>query len=785
MEPMIDLVAARIEIPADMSPVERKSVSMLIDEVERRTGIAWPVSEGGQSPVISIARVQSPGPAEGYRLSTGASGVRIEGNDERGVLFGVGRLLREIDWGRWRIGIRSGLDIESSPAYPLRGHQLGYRTVNNTYDAWTPAMFEQYVRDLIIFGCNAIELIPPRADTGYDDGVHPHLHLSPMDMMVEQSRIASSYGLDVWVWFPSLGDYSRPGVVERSIAEWEEVLGRLPRVDALYIPAGDPGDCRPAPLMRFLSEAANVLHKLHPRSQIWVSQQGWDEEELAEFLAIIEEGTPWLDGLIYGPWTRVSIQELRQRAPQKYPIRHCPDITHCMHSEFTFPNWDLAYALTYGRESSNPQPVTARTIFQATAPSTVGFITYSDGAHDDVNKFLWSSLGWDPNSSMVDVCRQYARCFISSQFGEQIAQSLFNLEANWIGELATNSGVDITLRQLQSIERDATPQMRLNWRFQLILYRAYYDAYVRHRLLNDIALEHRALECLRKADRTGSLIAMSQAERILDEAVAAPVAHDLRSRVFELGEALYQSIHAQLSVDRHAAIAVNRGASLDTIDRPLNNRWWLKTRFAAIRAIDNEKDRVDAIDAVLGRADPGPGGFYDSLGNPTAQPHLVYDGPDFAQDPGAYHSVRTGYIPSGGGLIGTSSRDANDPEGDAAFLATPTAWWTWAETRYETPLTIRYDRLDPTAAYILRVVVAVERTGRRFRLIANDEIEVHSWIKRPSPIQSMEFAIPPAAVAMGTLTLRWHVEPGGGSFDSSMAISEVFLIRTSSRGETQ
>jgi len=50
--------------------------------------------------------------------------------------------------------------ISSTPRYPIRGHQLGYRALSNTYDSWSLAQFEQYIRDLALFGANAIELLP-------------------------------------------------------------------------------------------------------------------------------------------------------------------------------------------------------------------------------------------------------------------------------------------------------------------------------------------------------------------------------------------------------------------------------------------------------------------------------------------------------------------------------------------------------------------------------------------------------------------------------------------------
>ena len=60
---------------------------------------------------------------------------------------------------------------------------------------------------------------------------------------------------------------------------------------------------------------------------------------------------------------------------------------------------------------------------------------------------------------------------------------------------------------------------------------------------------------------------------------------------------------------------MGRGANLDLIDTPLNNRPWLLDQFARIRALPAEKERLAAIAAILDWTNPGPGGFYDDLGN--------------------------------------------------------------------------------------------------------------------------------------------------------------------------
>ena len=132
----------------------------------------------------------------------------VLGADARGVLFGVGRLLRELRMTRGSLRVPAALSVVSTPQVALRGHQLGYRPKTNSYDAWDVPMWEQYIRDLAIFGSNAIELIPPRSDDAADS---PHFPLPQIDMMVEMSRLADEYGLDVWIWYPALDkDYGDP-----------------------------------------------------------------------------------------------------------------------------------------------------------------------------------------------------------------------------------------------------------------------------------------------------------------------------------------------------------------------------------------------------------------------------------------------------------------------------------------------------------------------------------------------------------------------------------------------
>ena len=769
---------ARLSMQGELTGPERKAVEMLASEVEARTGLSWR-AEAGSGPLISIHHFRGSGPAEGYHLSVRGDGVDIQGNDERGTLFGVGRLLRALRWSRWTADVADDLDITTAPKYPLRGHQIGYRPKVNSYDAWTPAIFEQYVRDLAVFGTNAIELIPPRSDD-LDDS--PHFWLPKLEMMVQMSRIISEYGMEVWIWSPAMEkDYSDPKTVEFSIQQWGEVFRRLPRIDAVFVPGGDPGSTQPRLLMDLLEKQAKSLRQTHPKAQMWVSPQGFDRKGLDEFIAILNQHPGWLNGIVHGPGLRATLSELRSMVPMQYPIRFYPDITHSIHSQFPVPQWDTAYAVTEARETINPRPVDHAKIFRLMSPFSNGFITYSEGVNDDVNKIIWSGLGWDPNAEPAQILREFARYFISHDNADSIAQALLALEQNWRGPLLTNHGVENTLQQIQELERTANPQMLLNWRFQQILYRAYYDGYIRQRLIYETSLEQQALARLREANEGSEQAAIERAVTILDEAVNKPVAVDLRTRIFVLAEALYQSIRMQLSVDRYKAVAVSRGANLDTVDFPLNNRFWLKKELAQVR-MSNGEEMIKGIHNILNRTNPGPGGFYDDLGNPAMQPHLVEEGPGYDKDPSYGYSVQSSWASFSGGLVGRFSRDAIRPDGPAAFMETPFSWWNYAETQNETPITLRYEHLDEQAHYSLRVVYVSDLLSPKVRLVANEGIEVHPFRVRPFPMAPLEFHIPVEATRGGKLTLRWTTKTALGesttyTSSTTLGIAEVFLIR--------
>jgi len=781
--PYIDLTDSVVVIPQDLSGPEHRALTMLVEEVEKRTHVHWPTATAwplSPTPVIvlgtasTLRAFETPYAGElrmtedeatapeGYRiraLGTRAQpAVFIIGNDARGVLFGVGHLLRALSMSQGRVTLPEGFSVTTAPRYRLRGHQLGYRDKTNSYCGWDLDQWEQYIRDLVVFGANAIELIPPRSDDKADS---VHFPLPPLEMMAGMSGMAYEYGLDVWVWYPALdADYGDPATVDFALEEWSRVFEALPRIDALFVPGGDPGQTPPGHLLRLLEKQTASLKRFHSDAEMWVSSQGFSQEWMDEFIEILNHGKPaWLSGIILAPQMHMTIGELRAQIPDRYLIRTCPDITHNFASQYPVPDWDVAYALTEGRESINPRPIDQAAIFRQTQSGTIGFLTYSEGCHDDVNKCIWSALGWDPDREVIDILREYSRYYIGERYTDDFTQGLLALERNWQGSLALNDGVYTTLQQFQHMEATASPDDLKNWRFQQALYRAYYDAYTRSRLLYESSLEEQAMDQLRQAQEKGSLVALAEAERILDLAVNQPISTAWRTRIFQLAEALFQSVHMQLSVRLYQGQEEVRGTNLDGVDYPLNNHPWLKEQFAKLRTLPEETDRLAGIQNIVQWANPGPGGFYDDLSTPARHPHLI-KGPGFSKDPAFLRSAQRHF----------------------PYRKNPrplrVSWRCFTGSLNDAPFEMHYQDLDPNACYKVRIVYSDLNPHVKVRLEANDGIEVHPFISKQVPPEPVEFVIPREATHGEKLTLRWYREPGQGGNGTGCEVAEIWLMKT-------
>jgi hypothetical protein len=780
----IDLTDAKVVVTVSNKEELGRAVDVLVEEVASRTSLRMPLgaktAKGSRLIVcleedilsldpefrktyLSLPSIQK----EGYKLFSDKHNrsVILVGKDKRGLLYAVGKFLRKAELEPNRIRFPDNFALATSPKYPVRGHQLGYRPKTNSYDAFTVEQFDQYIRDLTLFGANSIEIMPPRTD---DDFTSVHMKIPAIQMAKEQSRISNSYGLDVWMWYPNLEkDYHDPETIKKELKAREDVFKVMPKLDAVFAPGGDPGDLEPDELFEWMDKVATVLNRYHPNAKIWISPQSFrpDNAWFDAFFVQLKKGYPWLGGIVFGPWVKLTLEEIKSRMPAGIPIRNYPDITHSFACQYPVPDWDKAWGVTLGREAINPRPIDQKLFHNVVAPYCVGSISYSEGTNDDVNKFIWSDQDWDPATDVRETLEDYSRLFFGPKFASRGASAFFALEENNRGDLIGKQSIKQTLREWQSMEREAGASLLSNARFQMGLIRAYFDEYTRERLIYETHLRHRAVEILETAGENDLAAAIPKAISVLERAWKAPIRQDLRQKCMELADSLFKSIGAQLTVDKHGAMA-GRGNFIDHIQYPLNDGPWLISELKKIQELKDVKAQSKGVNSLINWTDPGPGGFYDHLPLMQSRSRILSDF-SWEEDPESLKSPRTGF-----GLSVPDNSWFTTIEGVAVKVPlVPLAWSNQMEALYDTPLKIKYDQLDPKGKYRLRVAY----TGRfksNMRLHTGEGHLIHDYVKvGGQPIH--EFDVPMEATSKGEMELVWTCKDA----ERGVQVSEIWLLR--------
>ncbi len=782
--------------PEGFSSLAARAVEVFLQEVQLHTGLALtttPCPMTGVSNVIILPqdafaklypdkkplldRYPVPG-AEGYRLFFEVvGGKRMNlyaiGADARGTFFAMGKLLRLLRLTKGELAADMLFEgMSETPKYAMRGHQFGYRDKQNTLPCWTSQQFDRYMRDMAIFGSNSVEWLPPRTD---DNLFSREMQADPFDVMLEAAKSADSYGLDFWLWYPNMGhDYSDPACCEAEWKEREQVFSAIPHIAGVLVPAGDPGDLHPNELFPVTEKVASILHKYHPEAKLMLAPQcfapepGWYDA----FYAHVAREPEWLYGVSFAPWEMDSIQAMVEKLPEKYKnrIRHYPDVTHDMGCQFAQPNRDPAFAIIEGRECCDPRPRAMKIIHNYYAPYCMGSITYSEGVHDDVNKFVWGDQDWDSTKKAESTVREYVRYFIDPALEEDLTKLILLLEDNWYAnaKIADIPSVEKAWQLILDTDRKASEAVKTNWRYQQLLLRALADHYIQEKQAYDTALEEEARAVLAKAPEMGAVEAIRAAFDAFDRGVDEPCDPALRSRLLQLGDALRRSIGMKLTTHHHGGQRWGRGAWLDMIDTPLNDAPYFRVEMKKALRLETEEEKLAVIDKLLNRTTVGEGEVYVDMGSVESRPMVITQN-TWKDDPQLLHTPFTTVSAQSIDLIHTWM-------GTWKETAVPKALHTCAISYYDTPLTIRVDGLQDGVAYDMTIAHASGRPGRckgGVRLTAGDIVIAEDIGLHNAGKTWYTYHLPASCIKDGAITLTW--QPYGQV--AGVHVQEIFFTK--------
>ena len=560
----------------------RYAAELFSNEIFERTNVKPGIVESKENAFVAFVADGSIEDKDTFIITESNGTLTVTAKTIRGLIFGYSLFLRKSKFVKNEIILVEDICGNHKPQKKIRGHQVGYRTTPNTYDAWDYNQYFRYYLDMMAFGTNTCEHNTTKFGK---KEMNPLMQYTQEEFVTEASRLADTVDIDVSLWHANDDKETE----EEALAIREKLYSQIPRIDAVFPPGGDPGNMYSDAFVERCKKISHILKKIHPDAQMHPSAQAphayrdWGDTLIKELSKEPDE----IDALIMGPNHAFPMHELRKKTPSKYPLRFYPDITHNLRCEypvnFLEDDWHFALCNTLSRESVNPRPTELRTLHRTFAPYTIGSVSYSEGVHDDVNKMIWSALEWDKDADLREILLDYSRMFLYEADEEKIADTILLLEKSWQGDPVENPCIDFAYNNLCEI-KSRYPSLCENWRFMLLYFRGCCDKLVKMRRIfeNKLINKAKALlknNCIEKAIET--------LETPFDECYI-----DLRNELEILAEKLFRLIGIQLDVEHYYADSWERGATLETIDNNVSDKAFILEKLKyALTLESSEKEK--------------------------------------------------------------------------------------------------------------------------------------------------------------------------------------------------
>jgi len=505
-------VSVRIVLPPEPGPIIRRAAAILRRQVTARCDAAV-VDDGEAGCQVELGLENGVG-AEGYRIADGPGGsVRILGQDERGVLYGVGKFLRSSRYDRGGF-TPSGWRGVSVPHCPMRGIYLATH-FNNYYEAASPEEFESYVEDLALWGFNLLALAYPHWQyASYDDPAARAM----TERLRQTIRVARQVGMRVSVGdalnggftstLPELrstpvpdplgrhGNFgvnlcpSKPAARAQLLETWEQLLDRFadPGLDCVTFWPYDEGgcgcaDCWPWGARGYLSLARAVSARVHeksPRTKIILSTWTFDTPPEGEWEALAQalgQDPTWADFIQADAHEDFPRFPLDRGVPGSLPLIGFPEISM----------WGQG---PWGGYGANPLPVRLQRLWDQTDGKLAGGTPYSEGIYEDINKAICSQFYWDRKRPALETVREYAAFEFSPDVADDVVEVVQTFEKNHLRNQIGPSAAEAFAR-VQSVDARLTPRARTAWRWRIVYLRALIDSEL---LKNHGKLQGKALQ---------------------------------------------------------------------------------------------------------------------------------------------------------------------------------------------------------------------------------------------------------------------------------------------------
>ena len=744
------------------------------------------------------------------------------GMDDRGCLYAVGEMLRRFRYAAGEIALPPDLDLRTAPAFEIRGTQYGQSGVARRLAGvreWTDEETQRVILDYALAGANTFHTGPGQM---FD-------FIRSFGLMTQGGFGANTSGTGVPAEWEASESIGRKGYVCLSVPEARQyMLERCekhfrdsPSYDLVKFHGGDGGGCEcdrcdPYGLtfIRLVEEMAAIIHKYHPQTRIYFTNQKFDNEDDSAILAYLqEEPRDWLWAWGYGPGSDATTwqpghrqthrmdlfrypgfgpyglypREILHQLPPGQVLVYYNEITHWKYAQHAYiqmypradrrgdlpPHWsheiyerrpDQYLTMVYNRLTFYAWPVYYHRVFNDLMRYGVGDITHSSGHHDHFNQWMWQRLLWSPRMSVEEVVDEYCRTWFGPEAAPWMAKAIFQLEKNLQEQagnpLYTKTGIDSCYRLVKKAGEEMPPaRMAGNWLWRMYMQKAVLDQYIKLAVNQQITLEQQIM--------SGAKEAMDQADEV--------------SRIREMlswfgdPEETEEMIRLRQEAERlgeesNALFGVRSDGYFNLQHDYVGLGWYQRQLQRAIDAGENE--RKELLTMIVDYEDPGEGGFYDNLGTFNRAPNVVFGYPYDHGQP----------------YVGEMLSEANLPSQRSMHF-------TQDE---EQGVTLHYLDLDPEARYRVRFTFVrpwyqeryAFRMNQKSQTIWADEVVLAKDLELPLQRSDFfSFDIPASLTGDGELVIRLEraaevargdrvsVEQWRNSGGWGTLVSEVWLMK--------
>jgi len=464
-------------------------------ELKERAGVTLEETQGKSRVVLGISEGIG---TEGFSITDEPDGaVRISGNDELALLYGIGRFLHDASWheGSFTAGQWRGTSI---PQGIVRGIYLAFHS--NWYTHASEEEVKRYIDDLALWGLNSLifdlsslriisaatSLVAER-----DRSILKHARSLGVKIGLLESANIACDDVPPELLAPEFPDtdpvrrgyggtrvcVSQPAGFDFMSRQMDRYLDSCADIGLDFVVAFpyDIGGCGcdqcwpwgARGYLKISKEFSRLAKSKYPDSQFVLCTWCFDvlEEPDGEYEGLeksLAEDKSWVDVIMADAHEDFPEYALRPGAFAGLPIINFAEIS--MWGRFP-----------WGGSGANPYPMRLQRLWDQAGHVLSGGFPYSEGNFEDINKVICLRFFWDGSTTAEATVREYIAYEFGSHVVEPVTEAILLLE-NTLQEFGREQvDVERAYQLMTEADTKVSPRVRASWRWQILYWRAIID----------------------------------------------------------------------------------------------------------------------------------------------------------------------------------------------------------------------------------------------------------------------------------------------------------------------